>query len=103
MTTAERIITAMNVHSGEYVDGKEFDSLLCRTADAGVKVHGMLGDKAYFCSDIPQELKEQKIKGCIPESASVYKVDEQLYSYNKDSDQWFCFMENYTVSRKKAE
>jgi len=101
MTAAERIITAMDVHSGEYVDGKEFDSLLRRTTDAGVRVLGMLGDKAYFRPDILKKLEEQKIKGYIPVSASVYKVDEQLYSYNKDSDQWFCFMGNYTVSRKK--
>ena len=35
-------------------------------------------------------------------SASVYKVDEELFSYNKDSDQWFCFMGNHTVSCKKT-
>ena len=46
-------------------------------------------------------LEKQKIKGYIPVSASVYKIDEELFSYNKDSDQWFCFMGNYTVSCKK--
>ena len=28
MTTDERIITAIDVHTGEYVDGKEFEDLL---------------------------------------------------------------------------
>ena len=37
----------------------------------------------------------------IPVSASVYKIDEELFSYNKDSDQWFCFMGNHTVSCRK--
>ena len=32
----------------------------------------------------------------------MYKIDEELFSYNKDSDQWFCFMGNYTVSCKKS-
>jgi len=36
-------------------------------------------------------------------SASVYKIDEDLFSYNKDSDQWFCVMGNHTVSRKRKK
>ncbi len=100
MTAEERIITAVDVHSGEYVDGKEFAPLLERTQGAGVKVSELYGDKAYFRKDILEQLEEQKIKGYIPVSASVYKIDEELFSYNKDSDQWFCFMGNYTVSCK---
>ena len=102
MTADERIITAAATHSGEYVDGKEFASLLERTQNAGVTVHELYGDKAYFRKDILEMLEKQKIKGYIPVSASVYKIDEELFSYNKDSDQWFCFMGNYTVSCKKT-
>lgn len=102
MTADERIITAADTHSGEYVDGKEFAPLLERTQNAGVAVHELYGDKAYFRKDILEMLEKQKIKGYIPVSASVYKIDEELFSYNKDSDQWFCFMGNYTVSCKKT-
>lgn len=101
MTADERIITAADTHSGEYVDGKEFAPLLERTQNAGVTVRKLYGDKAYFRKDILEMLEKQKIKGYIPVSASVYKIDEELFSYNKDSDQWFCFMGNYTVSCKK--
>lgn len=101
MTADERIITAIDVHSGEYVDGKEFAPLLQRTQEAGVEVKELYGDKAYFRKDILEMLELQKIKGYIPVSASVYKIDEELFSYNKDSDQWFCFMGNHTVSCKK--
>ena len=101
MTADERIITAADTHSGEYVDGKEFAPLLERTQNAGVEVRELYGDKAYFRKDILEMLEKQKIKGYIPVSASVYKIDEELFSYNKDSDQWFCFMGNYTVSRQK--
>ncbi len=101
MTADERIITAVDVHSGDYVDGKEFAPLLERTQSAGVKVGELYGDKAYFRKDILDHLEAQKIKGYIPVSASVYKIDEELFSYNKDSDQWFCFMGNHTVSCKK--
>ena len=102
MTADERIITAADTHSGEYVDGKEFAPLLERTLNAGVEVKELYGDKAYFRKDILEMLEKQKIKGYIPVSASVYKIDEELFSYNKDSDQWFCFMCNYTVSCKKT-
>lgn len=101
MTTDERIITAAEVHSGAYVDGKEFDDLLNRTLKTGVEVKELYGDKAYFRRDILEKLEQQKIKGYIPVSASVYKIDEELFSYNKDSDQWFCFMGNHTVGKKK--
>lgn len=30
----------------------------------------------------------------------MYKIDESKYSYNKDSDQWFCEMGNHTVNKK---
>lgn len=102
MTTDERLITAVDVHSGEYTDGKEFSPLLERTQKSGVQVEELMGDKAYFRKDILEELDAKKIKGYIPVSASVYKIDEQLFAYNKDSDQWFCFMGNYTVSCKKT-
>jgi hypothetical protein len=102
MTTDERIITAADAHNGEYVDGKEFAPLLDKALSTGMKVAEFYGDKAYFRKDIIDALNEKKIKGYIPVSASVYKVDEELFAYNKDSDQWFCFMGNHTVSCKKT-
>lgn len=103
MTADERIITAADVHNGAYVDGKEFNKLLDRTIESGVNVAEVYGDKAYFRKDILEKLDEMKIKGYIPVSASVYKIDEELFFYNKDSDQWFCFMGNHTVSCKKTK
>lgn len=102
MTADERIITAMDIHTGEYVDGKEFSTLLEKTVKTDAKVSELYGDKAYFRKDILELLEEQKIKGYIPVSASVYKIDEELFSYNKDSDQLFCFMGNHTVSCKRT-
>jgi len=101
MTTDERIITAVDVHSGDYVDGKDFNNLLEKTKESGVEVKELYGDKAYFRKDILDELEEQKIKGYIPVSASVYKIDEDLFSYNKDSDEWFCRRGNHTVKCDK--
>ena len=79
MTTDERIITALDVHSGEYVDGKEFSELLQKTTDSGVKVKELYGDRGYFRKDILDLLEERKIEGYIPVSASVYKIDEEFF------------------------
>jgi hypothetical protein len=45
-------------------------------------------------------LKGAGIKAYIPVSHSAYRVDEALYSYNKDSDQWSCVNGNVTASKK---
>ena len=101
MTTDERIITAVDVHSGEYVDGTGFHELLERTEEAGVKVEAVTADKAYFRKDILDELEQKKIESVIPVSACAYKVNEDLFSYNKDSDEWFCRIGNKTIRKKK--
>ena len=41
------------------------------------------------------------VEAYIPVSESVYRLDETKYSYNKDSDQWFCAMGNYTVNEER--
>lgn len=101
--TTEGIITAMSVNDGAYVDGKDFDKLCELTTSAGLKMSEFFGDKAYFRPDILNKLKELKAKAFIPVSASSYKVDEELYSYNKDSDQWFCKYGNETEKKTKGK
>lgn len=56
MTAEERIITAMDAHSGEYTDGTGFDALLDRTLESGMVVNEMYGDKAYFKKDILERI-----------------------------------------------
>ncbi len=100
MTTEERIITALVVGNGAYVDGTEFKDMLEKTIISGMDVNEAYGDKAYFRKDILADLKEKKIVPYIPVSRSAYRVDEEMYSYNKDSDQWFCCEGNNTISKK---
>ena len=101
MTTDERIITAVEVHDGAYVDGTEFHELLEKTEEAGVKVEAVTADKAYFRKDILDELEQKKIESIIPISACAYKVNEELYAYNKDSDEWFCRFGNKTIKKER--
>lgn len=67
--------------------------------EAGLKIAEFFGDKAYFMPQILNRLKGLGTKTYIPVSVSSYKVNDEFYSYNKDSDQWFCKYGNETEKR----
>jgi len=100
MTTDGELITAVDVNNGANVDGENFEALYNKTLKSGIKVKSFYGDKAYFKIKIIKKLEEENIKAYIPVSASAYKVDEELFKYNKDSDQWFCKNGNETIEVK---
>ena len=99
-TTDGSLITSVTVEPGSYVDGRNFKDHIETTLQAGLTLTGVYGDKAYFRADILNLIKEKEALAYIPVSASAYKIDEELFSYNKDSDQWFCVMGNETVKVK---
>lgn len=100
MIPEERIITALNVHNGAYVDGTEYKSLYTQTQECGISIKNAYADKAYFRQLIIELLEKEKVNVYIPVSETVYKMDESKYFYNKDSDQWFCEMGNCTVKKQ---
>ena len=100
MQTNEGIITAINVENGAYTDGEKFNELKELTENSGIKITEVYGDKAYFRADIIKQLISENIAHYIPLSASSYKIDEELFSYNKDSDQWICKYGNETIKKK---
>ena len=99
MIPEDRIITNVEVADGAYVDGNKFADIYQRSKDCGLKVDAVYGDKAYFRKSILDILETDEVEAIIPVSLSVYKIDESKFSYNKDSDQWFCEMGNYTVKK----
>ena len=100
MTRDGEIITAIDVKDGANVDGKNFEELYNRTIKSGLKIDKFYGDKAYFRINIIDKLEKEKIKIYIPTNPSSYRVDEEIFSYNKDSDQWFCKNGNETNEAK---
>lgn len=100
MTTDQRIITAVTVDHGAYVDGTDFERLMELTERTGLNIEEVYGDKAYFRKNILDRINGIKAKPYIPVSESVYRIDEEKFSYNKDSDEWFCNEGNNTISRK---
>ncbi|MGD6968054.1 IS1182 family transposase [Rossellomorea vietnamensis] len=105
LTTEDRFITAVHVGNGAYVDGSQFNELLELTKKSGVNIEKVFGDKAYFRKPILDKIKEAEAKAYIPVSEMAYKIDEELFGYNKDSDEWFCVQGNHTVrkSHKKTK
>ncbi|MBZ4647189.1 MAG: transposase [Clostridia bacterium] len=101
LTTDERIITAVRVYDGAYVDGSGTKELCELTIGAGIDVKEFYGDKAFFRKPILDLLKEHQVQAYIPVSESVYRIDEDLYKYNKDSDQWLCDYGNVIIKKKK--
>lgn len=101
MVPEERIITAVNVHDGAYVDGTGYKELYTKTKECGINIKEAYGDKAYFRKPILDILENDHVEAIIPVSEMVYRVDESRYKYNKDSDQWFCECGNYTIDKKK--
>jgi len=99
LTTDGHLITAVGVHDGAYVDGTDFNELYERSKQSGLNITAVYGDKAYFKKEILEALKADETKAYIPVSASSYRINEELYSYNKDSDQWVCVRGNRTLSR----
>lgn len=100
MTTDQRLITAVRAGNGAYVDGSLIEGLLKDTQASGLTVCEFYGDKAYFRKSILEKIEKMEAEAYIPVSGSAYRIDESEFSYNKDSDQWFCSQGNQTVSRK---
>lgn len=99
LTTEERIITAVTVNNGAYVDGTKFQELLELTRQCGVNIEEVFGDKAYFKMPILGKIKEIGAKAYIPVNPMTYRVNEEKFNYNKDSDEWFCVQGNQTVRK----
>lgn len=100
MTTNERIITSVKTANGAYVDGTYAKEMLEQTKKAGIKIDEVYGDKAYFRKFILDDIKTINAKAYIPVSATVYRIDESEFFYNKDSDEWQCSEGNITVKKK---
>ncbi len=100
MTTEERLITCVRTGDGVYTDGDLTEEMLEETIKAGVSVKEVYGDKAYFRKNILDLIKELKAKAFIPISGSAYRIDENGFSYNKDSDEWECSQGNISVKKR---
>ena len=103
MMTEEGIITGLRVQPGNYRDGDKYKELLELTQKAGIDPDAAYGDKAYCRPDVLDELKELNIPAYIPLSHAAYRINEDLFTYNKDSDTWICIHGNESGIGKKKK
>jgi transposase len=90
----ERIITAATITSGEKHDGKELETLVNKSRDAGMDVESVIGDAAYSEKDNIELAGEgnnfdlySKLSRTVSEG-NKRKVDG--FFYNKDAGMYVC-------------
>lgn len=91
--TGERIITGIQVTSGEDSDGKYLEDLVEQSEANGVQVREVLADAAYGLTTNLEYLKEKEITPYIrPKSllADAERLEKQGMIYNKDADTLQC-------------
>lgn len=100
--TKERIVTAIEVTSGEAPDGKFLPKLVEKTQKAGMEVNEVIGDKAYSGKDNLDYGKENDIK-IISRITDVitkgHKKENDGFEYIKDADTMRCPMNHLATNK----
>lgn len=99
--TQERVITALQVTSGEKSDGKYMEPLLLNTEKNGIFATEMIADKAYSSRENLTYLERKKIDA-ITQLNDVISNGNRLiegFTYNKDADSVVC--PGGQISKKK--
>jgi transposase len=89
----ERIITAAIVTTGEKNDGKQLQSLIEKSKDAGVNVMTVIGDMAYSEKDNLSYSKENNIElvsKLNPQITQGGRKKEDEFEFNKDAGMYVC-------------
>src|SRR5699024_4555405 len=74
MLTESKLILAVTVDQGAYVDGTRFQRLLELSMKSGVSIEELYGDKAYFKKSILDKINENGAKPYIPVNPMAYRI-----------------------------
>jgi len=91
--TEERIITGLEVTTGEAPDGKYLEKLVEQSEKNGVIIEEVAGDTAYSSKDNIEYLEEKEIKlisKLHPIISNGIKREEKGFIFNKDADTFQC-------------
>ncbi|PGG84506.1 IS5/IS1182 family transposase, partial [Bacillus toyonensis] len=89
----ERIITAATITSGEKNDGKQLETLIEKSIEAGIQVETVIGDTAYSGKGNIEYTNEKKLKLVAKLNPSVtqgYRKKENEFEFNKDAGMYVC-------------
>lgn len=101
----ERIITSATITSGEKHDGKELETLIVKSKEAGVEVETVIGDAAYSEKENIVYTKENEIKLVARLSESVThgnRKNSDKFEFNKDAGMYVC-KEGHMAYRKSTQ
>lgn len=100
--TEERIITAVEVTSGEKADGNYLQTLVNRTKEAGMEVKEVLADCAYSGKDNLDYLYEDEITPTIPLNPQVLEDRKDTgFEYIKDAQGMRCPAGHMNIRKAK--
>jgi transposase len=91
--TEERIITGLEVTTGEAPDGEYLESLVEQSEKNGIIVEEIAGDTAYSSKDNLKYAKEKEIKLIATLNPTISNGTGQAvkgFAYNKDADTYQC-------------
>jgi hypothetical protein len=89
----ERIITAATITTGEKSDGKQLQTLIKNSIEAGIEIETVIGDAAYSEKDNIQYSKENEIKlvsKLNPAITQGGRKKEDEFDFNKDAGMYVC-------------
>jgi transposase len=91
--TEERIITAATVTTGEKNDGKQLETLIEKSIEAGMQVENVIGDAAYSEKGNIEYANENEIKLVAKLNPAVTqgcRTKEDEFEFNKDAGMYVC-------------
>lgn len=103
--TEERIITAATITTGEKNDGKELQTLVDKSIQAGIKVDNIIGDSAYAEKGNIEYSNENNINLIAKLNPSVtqgFRKKEDEFEFNKDAGMYVC-KEGHMAMRKARQ
>lgn len=89
----ERIITAATITSGEKSDGKQLQTLIEKSMEAGMEIETVIGDTAYSEKDNINYSKKNEIKlvsKLNPLITQGTRKKEDEFEFNKDAGMYVC-------------
>jgi IS5 family transposase len=89
----ERIITAATITTGEKSDGKELQTLIEKSKNAGIEVETVIGDAAYSEKDNIEYCEGNEIKlvsKLNPLITQGARKKEDEFEFNKDAGMYVC-------------
>lgn len=89
----ERIITAATITTGEKTDGKQLETLIAKSIEAGIEVETVIGDTAYSEKGNIEYANKHGIKLIAKLNPSVtqgFRRKEDEFEFNKDAGMYVC-------------